>query len=97
MEAIASLPLVLTVVFCELAIGGAALLFFLDRTGPAPSGFRKLTAIVDVVAIAAAAALLPTLPGGDLAQRAGLQAGPLAAFAQALPLVVGFLVVHAIV
>ena len=97
MEAIAGLPLVLTVVLCELAIGGAALLLFLDRTGVAPSGFRKLTAIVDVAVIATAAALLPALPRGDLAQRAGLQTGPLAAFAQALPFVVGFLVVHAIV
>lgn len=97
MEAIAGLPLVLAVVLTELAVGGAALLFFLDRMGNAPSGFRKLTAIVDLAAIASAAALIPALPRGDLAQRAGLQTGPLASFAQALPLVVGFLLVHAIV
>lgn len=96
MEAIAGLPLVLAVVLCELAIGGAALLLFLDRTQNAPSGFRKLTSIVDLAAIAGALALLPALPGGDLAERAGLGAGALAAFAQIVPLVAAFLAVHAI-
>jgi hypothetical protein len=96
MEAIAGLPLVLAVVLCELAVGGATLLLVLDRVGHAPAGFRKLTAVADLAAIAAAAALLPALPSGDLAQRAGLQTGPLAAFAQALPLVAALLAVHAI-
>lgn len=96
MEAIAGLPLVLAVVLTELAVGAAALLLFLDRTGVAPSGFRKLTAVTDLAAIGLAVALLPALPRGDLAQRAGLAAGPLAAFAQVLPLVLGCLVVHAV-
>ena len=97
MEAIAGLPLVLAIVLCELAVGGAAFILFLDRTQNTPGGFRKLTACVNLVAIACAAALIPTLPRGDLAQRAGLQAGPLAAFGQALPLVVGLLVLHTVV
>lgn len=97
MEAIAGLPLVLAVVFCELAVGGAAFILFLDRTQNTPGGFRKLAAAVDLVAIACAAALIPTLPRGDLAQRAGLQAGPLASFGQVLPIVLGLLAVHAVV
>ena len=96
-EAIAGLPLVLAVVFVELAIGGAAFILFLDRTQNAPGGFRKLTASVDLAVIACAAALIPALPRGELADRAGLQAGPLASFGQALPLVVGLLVLHTVV
>jgi len=60
-EAIAGLPLVLAVVFVELAIGGAAFILFLDRTQNAPGGFRKLTASVDLAVIACAAALIPAL------------------------------------
>lgn len=97
MEAIAGLPLVLAVVFTELAIGGAAFILFLDRTQNAPGGFRKLTAGVDLAAIACAAALVTSLPRGELAQRAGLQGGPLASFGQLLPLVAAVLVVHTVV
>ena len=97
MEAIAGLPLVLAVVFVELAVGGAAFILFLDRTQNTPGGFRKLTASVDLVVIACAAALLPALPRGELAQRAGLQAGPLASFGQALLLVAGLLLLHTVV
>jgi DMSO reductase anchor subunit len=96
MEAIAALPLVLAVVFAELAVGGAALLLFLDRTQNTPAGFRKLTSSVDLVVIACAAALIPTLPRGALAERAGLHVGPLAAFGQALPFVLGLLLVHTV-
>src|SRR5439155_564483 len=52
--AIATLPIVLAVVLTELAVGGAFLLWFIDRGGRAPSGFLKLVAFVDACAMAAA-------------------------------------------
>src|SRR5881397_2500843 len=58
--AIATLPIVLAVVLTELAVGGAFLLWFIDRGGRAPSGFLKLVAFVDAGAMAAALALLPS-------------------------------------
>jgi hypothetical protein len=82
--AIATLPIVLAVVLTELAVGGAFLMWWVDRGGRAPSGFLKLVGFVDVGAIAAALALVPTFPGGDLADTAGIDTGPLAAFGQAL-------------
>jgi hypothetical protein len=90
--AIATLPIVLAVVLSELAVGGSFVLWLVDRGGRAPSGFLKLVAFVDAGAIAAALALVPTFPGGDLAARAGIDTGPLAAFGQAL-IVVTILVV----
>lgn len=96
MEAIAGLPIVLAVILCELAIGGAALVLLLDRPHEAPAGFRKLTTIVDLVAIAAALTLIPAFPRGELAELAGIGTGPLASFAQLMPLVAGFLAVHAL-
>src|SRR5438128_2582492 len=42
--ALATLPLVLCVLMVELAIGGAFLMWYIDRSEPAPSGFLKLTA-----------------------------------------------------
>ena len=47
MNAIVTLPLVLAVVLVELAVGGAFLVWFLDRRGQAPGGFLKLTAAAD--------------------------------------------------
>src|SRR2546425_2968286 len=82
--AIATLPIVLAVVLTELAVGGAFLLWFIDRGGRAPSGFLKLVAFVDAGAMAAALALVPTFPRGDLAETAGIDTGPLNAFGQAL-------------
>jgi len=82
--AIATLPVVLAVVLTELAVGGAFVSWFVDRAGRAPSGFLKLVAFVDLGAVAAALALVPTFPRGDLAERAGLDLGPLSAFGQAL-------------
>jgi hypothetical protein len=82
--AIATLPIVLSVVLAELAIGGSFVMWLVDRGGRAPSGFLKLVAFVDAGAIAAALALVPTFPGGDLAARAGIDTGPLSAFGQAL-------------
>jgi hypothetical protein len=85
--AIATLPIVLSVVLTELAVGGSFVMWLVDRGGRAPSGFLKLVAFVDAGAIAAALALVPTFPGEELATRAGVDTGPLSAFGQALVLV----------
>jgi hypothetical protein len=85
--AIATLPIVLAVVLTELAVGGAFVMWLVDRGGRAPSGFLKLVAFVDVGAVAATLALVPTFPGGELAETAGIDPGPLAAFGQALVVV----------
>jgi hypothetical protein len=90
--AIATLPIVLAVVLLELAIGGSFLMWFIDRGGRAPAGFLKLAAFVSAGAIAAAIALVPTFPGGELAEIAGIDTGPLAAFGQLL-VVVAILVI----
>src|SRR5256714_13009613 len=86
--ALATLPLVLCVLMAELAIGGAFLMWYIDRTEAAPSGFLKLTAFVDAGAIAFAGVLLPALPRGDLVARANLEPNALAAFAQVLVVVI---------
>ncbi|MDP9245537.1 MAG: hypothetical protein M3O64_02690 [Chloroflexota bacterium] len=86
--ALATLPLVLCVLMVELAIGGAFLMWYIDRTEAAPSGFLKLTAFVDAGAIAFAGILIPALPRGDLVTRAGLDGGALGAFAQVLVVVI---------
>jgi hypothetical protein len=83
MNAIVTLPLVLAVVLVELAVGGAFLLWFLDRRGQAPGGFLKLTAGVDAVCAAAAVGLIPTIIPRDL-ETLGLDGGPLSSFGQAL-------------
>src|SRR5256712_12413106 len=82
--AIATLPIVLAVVLTELAVGGAFLLWFIDRGGRAPSGFLKLVAFVDAGAMAAALALVPTFPRGDLAETAGGGNGTPHSFRQGL-------------
>ena len=92
--AIATLPIVLSVVLVELAIGGSFVMWLVDRDGKAPSGFLKLVAFVDAGAIAAALALVPTFPGGDLAARAGIDTGPVSAFGQALVLVTILIVIQ---
>jgi hypothetical protein len=92
--AIATLPIVLSVVLAELAIGGSFVMWLVDRGGRAPSGFLKLVAFVDAGAIAAALALVPTFPGGDLAARAGVDTGPLSAFGQTLVLVTILIVIQ---
>jgi hypothetical protein len=86
--ALATLPLVLCVLMVELAVGGAFLMWYIDRTEAAPSGFLKLTAFVDAGAIAFAGVLLPALPRGDLVVRANLDANALSAFAQILVVVI---------
>jgi hypothetical protein len=92
--AIATLPIVLSVVLAELAIGGSFVMWLVDRGGRAPSGFLKLVAFVDAGAIAAALALVPTFPGGDLAVRAGIDTGPLSAFGQALVVITILIVIQ---
>jgi len=94
--ALATLPLVLCVLMVELAIGGAFLMWYIDRTEAAPSGFLKLTAFVDAGAIAFAGVLLPALPRGDLVVRAGLDATALAGFAQVLVVVIVLVVAQLI-
>lgn len=74
----------LAVVLAELAIGGSFLMWIIDRGGRAPSGFLKLVAFVNAGAIAAALALVPTFPGGEVAETAGIDAGRLESFGQAL-------------
>ncbi len=85
MATLATLPLVLCVLMIELAIGGAFLLWYLDRTESAPSGFLKLTAFVDAGAIAFAGVLIPTIPRDP---KVGLDVGALGAFSQVLVVVI---------
>jgi hypothetical protein len=94
--AIATLPIVLSVVLAELAIGGSFVMWLVDRAGRAPSGFLKLVAFVDAGAIAAALALVPVFPRGDLADAAGINTGPLGAFGQALIVVTILLIIQLI-
>src|SRR6266568_2307398 len=90
--ALATLPLVLCVLMVELAIGGAFLMWYIDRSEAAPSGFLKLTAFVDAGAIAFAGVLLPALPRGDLVVRANLDPNALAAFGQILVVLIALVV-----
>ena len=83
MSAIVTLPLVLAVVLIELALGGAFLVWFLDRRGIAPAGFLKLATGVDAVCAAAAVGLIPTIIPRDL-QKLGLDPAPLGSFGQAM-------------
>jgi hypothetical protein len=94
--AIATLPIVLSVVLAELAIGGSFVMWLVDRAGRAPAGFLKLVAFVDAGAIAAALALVPVFPRGDLADAAGINTGPLGAFGQALIVVTILLIIQLI-
>src|SRR2546423_15661041 len=67
-------------------------MWWVDRGGRAPSGFLKLVAFVDAGAIAAAVALAPVFPRGDLAEKAQVDAARLDSFGQAL-IVVTILVI----
>ena len=84
----------LAVVLTELAVGGAVVQWYVDRAGRAPAGFLKLVSFVDIGAIAAALALVPTFPRGDLAERAGIDTGPLSAFSQVLVVVLVLAVIQ---
>ena len=85
MSTLATLPLVLCVIMIELAIGGAFLMWYLDRTASAPTGFLKLTAFVNAGAIAFAGILIPTIPRDP---KVGLDVTALAAFTQVLVVVI---------
>jgi len=92
--AIATLPIVLSVVLTELAVGGSFLMWWVDRAGRAPTGFLKLVAFVDAGAIAAALALVPVFPRGNLAEAASLNTGPLGAFGQVLIVVTVLVIIQ---
>ncbi len=94
MDALLTLPLVLAVVLVELAVGGAFLVWFLDRRGEAPAGFLKLTAAVDAVAAAAAVGLVPALPRGERA--AFLNLDVIGSFGQAIAVVAALMVMQLI-
>jgi len=94
MATLATLPLVLCVLMIELAIGGAFLMWYLDRTENAPTGFLKLTAFVDAGAIAFAGVLIPTIPRDP---KVGLDVGALGAFSQVLVVVIVLVVAQLIV
>ncbi|HEV2011468.1 MAG TPA: hypothetical protein VGS17_10645 [Candidatus Limnocylindria bacterium] len=94
--ALATLPLVLCVLMVELAIGGAFLMWYIDRTEAAPSGFLKLTAFVDAGAIAFAGILLPALPRGKAIADAGLDVNAIGSFAEVLVVVIVLVVAQLI-
>lgn len=94
MATLATLPLVLCVLMIELAIGGAFLMWYLDRTESTPTGFLKLTAFVDAGAIAFAGVLIPTIPRDP---NVGLDVGVLGAFSQVLVVVIVLVVAQLIV
>ena len=94
MATLATLPLVLCVLMIELAIGGAFLMWYLDRTENTPTGFLKLTAFVDAGAIAFAGVLIPTIPRDP---KVGLDVGALGAFSQVLVVVIVLVVAQLIV
>jgi hypothetical protein len=83
-------------VLTELALGGSFVMWLVDRGGRAPSGFLKLAAFVNAGAIAAALALVPTFPGGELAEAAAIETGPLNAFGQALIVLTILLIIQLI-
>ena len=93
---IATLPLVLAVVLLELAVGGAFLIWALDRTRQAPAGSLKLIAAVDAGAGALAFLLLPTIPRGTLAERVQLHAPALDSFSLAVSVLAVLLVAQLI-
>jgi hypothetical protein len=91
--ALATLPLVLCVIMVELAVGGAFLMWYLDRTEAAPTGFLKLTGFVNGGAIAFAGVLIPALPRDP---RTGLDLNATSAFAQVLVVVIVLVVAQLI-
>ena len=96
MEALVSLPLVLSVVLLELAVGGAFLIWFIDRTTAAPGGFLKLTGFVDAAAIAFAVALNSALPQGPTAEKVGIDIGKVSAFGQLVVVVTALVLLQLI-
>lgn len=91
---LATLPLVLEVVLLEAAVGGAFLIWALDRTRQAPSGFLKLTAAIDAGCGILAFALLPALPTPALAETAQLHPAALASMTLAVRVLAVLLVMQ---
>ena len=96
MSALLTLPLVLAVIFVELAVGGMALMWLLDRRGEAPAGFLRLAGAVNLSCAVLALLLLPVLPRGEGAVLAGLEPSALSAFAQGVMIVTVLAGVHLI-
>jgi hypothetical protein len=94
MSTLATLPLVLCVLMIELAIGSAFLMWYLDRTASAPTGFLKLTAFVNAGAIAFAGVLIPTIPRDP---RVGLDVNVLTTFTQVLVVVIVLVIAQLVV
>jgi hypothetical protein len=94
MSTLATLPLVLCVIMIELAVGGAFLMWYLDRAENAPTGFLKLTAFVNAGAIAFAGVLIPTIPRDP---RVGLDVNVLGAFTQTLVVVIVLVIAQLVV
>jgi hypothetical protein len=94
---IATLPLVLAVVLLELAIGGAFLLWALDRTRQAPGGFLKLVAGVDAIAGILAFLILPALPRTELARQLKLNEAALGSLSLATSVLAVLLIAQLIV
>lgn len=61
-EPVATLPLVLFVVLFELAVGGAVVMWVLDRMEETPLGYLRLNGIVNVAAAAFGALIVGALP-----------------------------------
>lgn len=93
MSALLTLPLVLAVVFVELAVGGVAMMWLLDRRGEAPAGFLRLTGAVNLACAVLALLLVPVLPINDAAV-VGLNPDALAAFARLTLFVTVLTAVH---
>ncbi len=81
----ATLPLVLVVILLELAVGGAFVVWFLDRGGQAPAGFLRLAGVVDAAAMGGAVLLIPTLPKADALDKLGLETWPIGWLAALIP------------
>jgi len=91
-SALVTLPLVVAVIFVELAVGGAFLIWLFDRSGQAPAGFLRLSAAVNL-ACAGIAAFIPRITPRD-ATLAGLDPEPLAAFGIGLVAVALLMAAH---
>ncbi len=84
----------LLVVLLELAVGGAFLVWFLDRDGQAPAGFLRLAGVVDAAAMGGAVLLVPTLPKADALGKLGLEAWPIGWLAALVPTLAAVVVVQ---
>ncbi len=91
-----TLPLVVDVVLLEVAVGGAFLIWALDRGRDAPPGSLKLIGAVDASCGVLAFFLLPLVPRGALAERAHLGAPAIESYATAVSVVAVLLIAQLI-